>query len=139
MKRNYNIILRNLSTPNDIMSEIEKLDLFNHSSQFNEMNDQLYDQYGLMVKLRNDFEIQSAKSFDIMNSYGDVVLKHGYSYGFPNEAKIEGLVVLAKYIKEHNLVAKTIDQKYIDKTIHDYERFYCKLPSYIKEERSINK
>ena len=130
---NYNINLRNLSTSDSIMIEIKKLDLFNHPKQFSEMNDQLYDQYNLMVKLTNDPKVETAKSFNIVDNYGSVVLKHEYSYGFPNDAKIEGLVTIAKYVKEHNLVPKPIDQKFVDKTIRDHKRFYCKLPSYIKK------
>lgn len=130
--RNYNITLRNLSTPDNIMDEIEKLDIFNHPSQFDEMNDQLYDQYGLMIKLKDDPRVEGTKTFDIIDDYGRQLYSHGFSYIFPTEAKIEGFIKIAKLIKELMFKCQLIDKDKINEHIRHHEVNGWRLPAYIK-------
>ena len=132
MNVEYNITLRELNNYESIMNEIEKLDLFNHPNEFSEMNDQLYEQYHLRVELADDPRVPSAKSFNIKNDFGDVVVKSEYSYGFANEAKVEGLVTIAKYVRENKLTSIEISNIDIEDSIRLYRKFYCKLPAYIK-------
>lgn len=133
MNVEYNITLRELNNYESIMNEIEKLDLFNHPNEFSEVNDQLYDQYHLVVELTDDPRVPSAKSFNIKNDFGDVVVKSEYSYGSANDAKVESFVAVAKYIKENNLTPIEISNVDIEKSIRLYRKFYCKLPAYIKK------
>ena len=132
MNVEYNITLRELDNYESIMNEIKKLDLFNHPNEFSEMNDQLYEQYHLSVELINDSRVPSAKSFNIKNDFGDVVVKSEYSYGFANEAKVEGLVTIAKYVRENKLTPIEISNIDIEESIRLYRKFYYKLPAYIK-------
>lgn len=128
----YTTQLRDLSSFDSIMSEINKLDLFNHPIQFKEFNDQLADQYNLYVTLRNDEIVPSAKTFDIKTKCDKTVFKSEYSYCFENEAKINALITIAKYIKSNNLIPIEITEDLINKHIRYYKKFYIALPNYIK-------
>lgn len=137
MTKNYVSHLRNLGNFDSIMNEIENLDLFNHPSQFSEMNDQLYDQYHLRVELVPDKDVPSANAYEIQDDYGGVVIRSEYSYGFASEAKIEGLVKIAKFIKANEMTPIAITEEIMDKTFKDYKSWKCVLPHYMKEKFNI--
>lgn len=131
MTNKYTTVLRDLSSFESIMSEIDKLDLFNNPNQFKEINDQLYDQYNLQIMIINDKIVPSAKSFNIVK-YGKIILESEYSYCYENEAKINALITIAKYIKTNKLVPIEITEDLINKHIKYYNKFYIALPNYIK-------
>lgn len=132
MNTEYNVILRDLNNYESIINAIEDLDLFNRPYEFSEMNDQLYDHYHLTVELTDDPRVPSAKSFNIRDSYGTIVIKSEYSYGSPSDAKVEGFVTIAKYVRENKLTSIEISDVDIEESIRLHKRFYCKLPAYIK-------
>ena len=98
MTNKYTTVLRDLSSFESIMSEIDKLDLFNNPNQFKEINDQLYDQYNLQIMIINDKIVPSAKSFNIVK-YGKIILESEYSYCYENEAKINALITKILFIE----------------------------------------
>lgn len=132
MNAEYNVTLRELNNYESIMNAIENLDLFNYPNQFKEMNDQLYDHYHLSVELTDDPRVPSAKSFNILDRYGKVVIKSEYSYGFASDAKVEGLVTIAKFIRENKLTPIAINDSDIEKSIQLHRKHYISLPAYIK-------
>ena len=133
MNAEYNITLRELNNYESIMNEIKKLDLFNHPNEFSEVNDQLYDQYHLGIEITDDPRVPSARSFIILGDHGNIIIKSEYSYGSANDAKVESLVAVAKYIKENNLTPIEISDTEIKTSIRICRKFYCKLPAYIKK------
>ena len=133
MNTEYNVTLRELNSYEAVINAIEDLDLFNCPNQFSEMNDQLYEQYHLRVQLCDDKRVASAKSFDILDGRGKVVVRSEFSYGSANDAKVNGFVAIATNIRDNKLTPIAINDTDIEESIRHHRQFYCALPAYIKK------
>lgn len=127
----YNITLRDLSSFESMNKEFEKLDLFNHPAQFNEINDQFADEYKLYIEVLQDKNI--GYTFNVYDrDTMKVAFKSEYIYGSKDDAKIQGLFEMMNYIKEMNREYTPVSEEKIKKYTHNYEKHYFRLPSYVK-------
>lgn len=130
----YDIQLRDLHSFESISSEIDKLDLFNSPRQFNEINDQLYDEWKLRVNMKLHGE-HLDHYFEVTNDFGNIVFTSEHYYGSWSSAAIQGLFELANYIKDHPELEYTpITDEFVNKTIKNHETRWFRLPSYIRKK-----
>lgn len=128
--KKYSIVLRDLSDYSHIDVEIDKLDLFNHPHQFNEINNQFMDEYGYCLEICYH-PFRSEYGYKIVDQYLNEVEKSSYWYGTESGAIIEGLVDLARYVFDNNIAYHKITEENVEKAIKRYETRWIVLPAYI--------
>lgn len=135
--KKYSIVLRDLSDYANMDAEIDKLDLFNHPTQFNEINNQFMDEYGYSIEICYH-PFNTEYSYRIVDQYLNEVEKSSYWYGSEIGAIIQGLVDLARYVYDHNVKYNKITEENIEKAIKRYETRWIALPAYIIKNKLNN-
>lgn len=135
--KKYSIVLRDLSNYASMDAEIDKLDLFNHPTQFNEINNQFMDEYGYCIEVCYH-PFNAEYSYRIVDQYLNEVEKSSYWYGSESSAIIQGLVDLARYVYDNNVKYNKVTEENIDKAIKRFETRWIALPAYIIKNKLNN-
>lgn len=135
MTQNYNTILRDLLTVENIKKEITKLDLFNHPYDFKKITEQIADEYRIYIQVYDN--VPRGTEYWINDEHGHAVVCSRYFYGNHNEACFEALhdfvEILTKDIlnHEHKFHYTPITAERIKEFIYNHENKYWRLPAYL--------